>query len=128
MIEHIEGRMFTRMTPEMQVALIILMCFLALALCLTVADKNIKRDNPAWIDPAQTLPPTETAIIGLYLIDGKQEPIRVMMFYNFDKEQRRLEWWCLDNELAQHNMGRPYRWTAELLVPDNLLWASRKGR
>jgi hypothetical protein len=128
MIEHIEGRMFTKMTPEIQVALIILTCILALALCLTVADKNIKRDNPAWIDPAQELPPTETAIIGLYLIDGHQEPIRVMMFYNFDKNLGKLEWWQLDNDSAQNNLGRPYRWTRELIVPDLLLWSSKKGR
>ncbi len=123
-----EGRSFTSLTPKGQAALLILVFILAIGLGLSVADKNIERDNPAWIDPRETLPPTETAIVGIYLIDGKQEPIRVMLFYNFDKNLGKLEWWQLDNDSAQNNLGRPYRWTKELIVPDNLLWASKKGR
>lgn len=124
----IEGRSFPSLSTRGQAMLFLLCALLFIALGLSVADRNITRDNPAWIDPAQEAPPTDTAIIGLYLLNGYQHPIRVKMFYNFNDDLGKMEWWQLDNDSAQHNMGRPYRWTKELIVPDMLLWASRNGR
>ncbi len=125
----VEGRSFTSIPRWMQTVFIIIILAMVVALCFAVVDKQIPRDSPQWIDPAESLPEPDTPIIGVYLIDGKQEPIRVLYFYAFDENANKTEWWKLDNDMAQVNMGRPYRWTPALIVPDVLLWSTiRDGR
>lgn len=123
----IEGRTFTNIPGWVQFCLVVLIAMLVILCMFLAVDKAMPDNCEHWKDPAIVAPEPDKVVMGVYLIDGKEVPMAVKMVYLLDNYGMRSEFWSFDSEVAQADLGRPYRWCEIPLVPAGVLWATKKG-
>lgn len=121
----IEADLFTDIPRSIRIWLFGMMAIASIATIL--AFSGVERSPEPWVDPGKAVPAIDTPVLCLYLIDGEVTPVIAKMTYIFDAILNKTEFWHIDSEHAQQDLGRPYRWAILPSVPDRLLWATKRS-